>query len=126
MPKDQKEEALVEKILENTLQKMTLIDQVGFPYLKEESGNSSITEGKSFVHKGDYSDMKWLTYALNHGYSISWEDVGNIWKTQYITVGKDFAELLSVCPVSYYNNLNIIGTWVLHCSRGSEKFGHPD
>jgi hypothetical protein len=87
------------------LTKLNLIDQVGFPYIVDESAPiTTLSQCETFARQGDYTDIKWLIETIEHGYAVNWKEVKEIWKTHFITRAQDFADLLSICPVSTVHN----------------------
>lgn len=49
------------------LLRLRLVDKVGFPYILDVGGESSLLSCDSFSRKGDYSDLHWIADTVEHG-----------------------------------------------------------
>jgi hypothetical protein len=49
------------------LQKLLVVDQIGFPYIiSEAAADNNALSCEAFVRQGDYTDVKWLIETLEH------------------------------------------------------------
>lgn len=88
-----------EVVLES-LRKLDVIDQIGFPFIKTEINDNDLSVCDTFSKKGVfYSDILWLAEAAQHGFNFNWKEASKEWKKNFITKASDFSYLLSVCAV---------------------------
>jgi hypothetical protein len=94
----------------NSLARLEVIDQVGFPFIIGVHSNSILQFNNchSFTTDGDYRDITWMINQLQHGYCFDWKKVKKTWKKHYIVNAAQFDRLLSVCAVSSPLNSQVV------------------
>ena len=74
------------------------VDQCGFPLQLEESSQAGLSQGLAFSWGGDYTRLRDIIDAVQHGHSVNWKDVHErCWMFESVRDSSLLVELLSVC-----------------------------